>query len=98
MQSLFGKDGEEAAHPVEFDHPGVQLEKKENARDLFKALRKLPEKQQVAFTLHKLEGQSYQEIAAIMNMSLYAVESLMARAKTNLKKELQGYYQRQLKD
>ena len=98
IQSLFGQDGEEALHPVEFDHPGIELEKKESARDLFKVLKKLPEKQRVAFTLHKLEGQSYQEIATIMNTSLYAVESLMARARTNLKKLLQGYYQQQLKD
>jgi RNA polymerase sigma-70 factor (ECF subfamily) len=74
------------------------MEKKEGARDLFKALKKLPDKQRIAFTLHKLEGQSYQEIASIMNTSLYAVESLMARAKTNLKKMLQGYYEQQLKD
>ena len=98
MQSLFGSHDEEANHPVEFDHPGIQLEKKESARDLFSALKQLPEKQRVAFTLHKLEGQSYQEIAAIMNTSLYAVESMMGRARTNLKKILKTYYQQKLSD
>ena len=98
MQSLFGKQNEEIMHPIEFDHPGVQLEKKESARDLFKALAKLPDKQRVAFTLHKIEGQSYQEIAAIMNTSLYAVESLMSRARTNLKKILNTYFQQKLPD
>jgi len=98
MQSLFGSQQEEAFHPVEFDHPGVQLEKKESARDLFSALKKLPEKQRVAFTLHKMEGQSYQEIAAIMNTSLYAVESMMSRARTNLKKILKTHYQQKLSD
>lgn len=92
VQSLFGGDGEEQVHAVEFNHPGVQLEKKEKAGELFNALKKLPDKQRIAFTLHKLEGQSYQEVAEIMNTTLYAVESLMSRAKTNLKKELNSYY------
>lgn len=92
VQSLFGGDGEEQVHAVEFNHPGVQMEKKEKASELFNALKKLPDKQRIAFTLHKLEGQSYQEVAEIMNTSLYAVESLMSRAKINLKKELNSYY------
>jgi RNA polymerase sigma-70 factor (ECF subfamily) len=92
VQSLFGGDGEEQIHAVEFNHPGVQMEKKERAGELFNALKLLPDKQRIAFTLHKLEGQSYQEVAEIMNTTLYAVESLMGRAKTNLKKELSKYY------
>lgn len=92
VQGLFGGDGKEQMHAVEFDHPGVQMEKKERASELFNALKKIPDKQRIAFTLHKLEGQSYQEIAEIMNTTLYAVESLLGRAKTNLKKELNKYY------
>jgi RNA polymerase sigma-70 factor (ECF subfamily) len=92
VQGLFGADGEKQAYAIEFNHPGVQMEKKEKAGELFNALNKIPDKQRIAFTLHKLEGQSYQEIAEIMNTTLYAVESLMGRAKTNLKKELNSYY------
>jgi RNA polymerase sigma-70 factor (ECF subfamily) len=92
VQSLFGGREEEQFHPAEFNHPGVQLEKKERAGELFNALKLIPDNQRIAFTLHKLEGQSYQEIAEIMNISLYAVESLMNRAKTNLRKVLSGYY------
>ena len=95
VQSLFGSHEEENNHPVEFNHPGVQLEKKESAADLFKALKQLPENQRIAFTLHKVEGQSHQEIAAIMNLSVYAIESLMGRAKVNLKKLLESYYQKE---
>lgn len=62
------------------------MEKKERATELFKALKKIPDNQRIAFTLHKMEGLSYQDIAEIMNSTLYAVESLMTRAKTNLKK------------
>ena len=92
VQSLFGGQEEEQLHPVEFNHPGVELEKKERANELFNALKQIPDKQRIVFTLHKLEGQSYQEVAEIMNTTLYAVESLMNRAKINLRKELNKYY------
>jgi RNA polymerase sigma factor (sigma-70 family) len=92
VQRLFGANGEEHIHPVEFNHPGVQLEKKERANELFNALKQIPDKQRIAFTLHKLEGQTYQEVAEIMNTTLSAVESLMGRAKANLRTALKKYY------
>ncbi|MEI7964553.1 MAG: RNA polymerase sigma factor [Chitinophagaceae bacterium] len=92
VQQLFGNQGEELVQSIEFEHPGILMEKKESAQALFKALKQIPDNQRVAFTLHKLEGQSYLEIAEIMNTSLYAVESLMSRAKANLKKQLNKYY------
>jgi RNA polymerase sigma factor (sigma-70 family) len=93
VQSLFGGHEEVDMQLAEFDHPGVKLEKKERANELFNALKQIPDKQRTAFTLHKLEGQSYQEVAEIMNTTLYAVESLMGRAKANLRKELKKYYE-----
>lgn len=93
VQSLFGNGEEEQVEAVEFDHPGVLMEKKENAAVLFKALKQIPENQRIAFTLHKLEGQPYQEIATIMGTTLYAVESLMGRAKGNLRKTLKKHYE-----
>lgn len=98
LKSLFGNAAIEKYSPVEFNHPGVQLEKKERARELFAALHQLPDKQKVAFVLHKLEGQSHQEVAEIMNKSLYAVEALMVRAKANLKIRLQDYYNKNFSD
>lgn len=92
VQHFFGSKEDENLHPVDFNHPGVQMEKKEKAKELFNALKLLPENQHIAFTLHKIEGQSYQEVADIMKTTLYAVESLMGRAKVNLKKELSKYY------
>ncbi len=94
VQSLFGKDGEDAMLLPEFNHPGIELEKKERAAELFSALKKIPDNQRVAFTLHKLEGLSYQEIAEVMNTSLFAVESLMGRAKANLRKSLHSFYEK----
>jgi RNA polymerase sigma-70 factor (ECF subfamily) len=98
IQGLFGKDGEESAQIPDFQHPGILLEKKERAGELFNALKKIPDKQRVAFTLHKLEGLSYQEIAAVMNTTLFAVESLMGRAKQNLRKTLKTYYEQHQAD
>lgn len=92
VQQLFGVSAVEQKQVTEFNHPGVQLEKKEKANELFSALKLIPDNQRIAFTLHNLEGQSYREIAEIMNTSLFAVESLIGRAKTNLKKELSKYY------
>lgn len=92
VQGLFGSNEEADMQMAEFDHPGAQMEKKERASELFNALKQIPDKQRIAFTLNKLEGQSYQDVAEIMNTTLYAVESLMGRAKANLRKELKKYY------
>jgi RNA polymerase sigma-70 factor (ECF subfamily) len=82
----------EVEEPATFHHPGVVLEQRENAAMLFKAINELPEKQRIAFTLHKLESLSYQQIAAVLDTSLSSVESLMHRAKTNLRENLSEYY------
>jgi RNA polymerase sigma factor (sigma-70 family) len=92
VQSLFGMNEEEVRHEPDFNHPGVSLENKEKAAVLFRAIDKLPDNQKAAFTLHKMEGLSYQEVAEIMETTVSSVESLMHRAKTNLKKNLTDYY------
>lgn len=89
LQRLFGDENEPVFELPDFNHPGVALDRKENAARLFKAINQLPENQKVAFTLHKIEDLSYQEISEIMKTSLPAVESLMHRAKQNLKKILE---------
>jgi RNA polymerase sigma factor (sigma-70 family) len=75
-----------------FVHPGVALEQKERATILFGAIAALPENQRVAFTLSKVDGLSYREIGEVMNMNQPGVESLIHRAKQNLKKLLENYY------
>lgn len=74
--------------PDTFYHPGVQLEQKENAARLLDAIRRLPDLQRVAFTLQKMEGLSQQEIADVMEKSIDSVESLLKRARQQLKKIL----------
>ncbi len=89
IQRLFG-DGNKPLHELpDFHHPGVTLDRKENAARLFRAIDRLPENQKTAFILHKLEDLSYIEISAVMQISLSAVESLMHRAKQNLRKMLE---------
>ncbi len=92
VRSLFGAENEESLHPPDFNHPGVALDKKEDAATLFKSISKLPENQRIAFTLHKMEGLSYQEVSEVMKTTLSSVESLMHRAKSNLRKSLEDYY------
>lgn len=92
IHSLFGKNDELIVDPPDFHHPGINLDNKETAAVLFKAIKKLPENQQIAFTLHKIEGLSYQEVSEIMQTSVSSIESLMHRGKTNLKKALEKYY------
>jgi len=73
------------------DRPDVALEKKERNAKVQKAIDSLPEKQRVAFVLHKYEGLSYEEIAEILQRSLSSVESLINRAKSNLQRKLIHY-------
>jgi len=76
-----------------FDHPGIQLEQKENARILFKAIESLPEQQKTAFILSFVEELPRQEVADVMQVSLKAVESLLQRAKANLRTRLDDFYE-----
>ncbi|MEO7393648.1 MAG: RNA polymerase sigma factor [Chitinophagaceae bacterium] len=89
MQRMFGEGNEPLYEIPDFNHPGVALDRKENAAKLFKAIAQLPDNQKAAFTLHKLEDLSYHEISEVMQTSVAAVESLMHRAKQNLRKMLE---------
>ncbi|TND09339.1 MAG: RNA polymerase sigma-70 factor, ECF subfamily [Bacteroidetes bacterium] len=82
----------EGRSALQFDHPGIRLENKEKAAVLFNALQKLPENQRTAWTLHKIEDLSYEEISGVMQTTLSSVESLMFRARQNLQKQLNQYY------
>lgn len=52
----------------------------------------LPNSQKTAFILSYIEGLPQKEVAEIMNISLKAVESLLQRAKQNLRSELEKIY------
>jgi len=97
VKSLFGEGSEVVVDPPDFNHPGVSLDNKEKAAILFKAMESLPDNQRMAFVLNKVEGLSYQEISEVMETTVSAIESLLHRAKTNLRKELKTFYD-QLKE
>jgi RNA polymerase sigma-70 factor, ECF subfamily len=67
------------------DRPDKTMEDKEKYSSLLKALNSLPENQRIALTLSKIEGYTNSEVAEIMQTSTTAVESLIYRAKQNLK-------------
>ena len=91
MRSWIGL-GEKEEAIAHFEHPGVLLDNRERASILFSAMRQLPENQRIAFTLIKAEGLTYDETSEIMNISVKALESLMHRAKENLRTLLQHYH------
>jgi RNA polymerase sigma factor (sigma-70 family) len=71
-------------------HPAALLEQKEQSEQIFRAIDNLPEKQRIAFILRQSDDLSYAEIAQVMHTTIPSVESLLFRAKQNLKNALQG--------
>lgn len=96
LSSLFGDDNDLQHDKPHFDHPGVLMEHKEHSKVLFYALQKLPEKQQLAYTLAKIEGLSYAEVATSMGTSVASVESLLFRSNENLRRLLSTYYNKNI--
>jgi RNA polymerase sigma-70 factor (ECF subfamily) len=76
-----------------FDSPSIESTEtpelmyilKEAEWRLWQRIQGLPEKQRLAMTLFAMDDLSYQEIARIMNVSVSAIESLLFRARTQLK-------------
>lgn len=77
---------------VDFVHPGVKMENAEDGKLLFKVIDNLSENQKTAFILTQIEDLSQNETAEIMKTSRKSVESLLQRAKVNLRKTLEKYY------
>jgi len=77
----------------QFYHPGVEMENRERSAILFTAIDQLPDSQRVAFTLQQVEGLSLIEIGSVMEKTTSSIESLLHRAKTNLRKILRSYYE-----
>ena len=55
------------------------------------AIASLPEAQRMAVVLRRYEQLSYEEIAAVLGLSVSAVKSLLFRARTSLREALSGY-------
>lgn len=88
-------DGSSSAALAELPHlpnPASQLEEKEKSALLRAAVNSLPENQKAAFVLSRIEGMTQKEVAAILDIQEGALESLLQRARQNLKKLLSDYY------
>lgn len=97
IKRLFGEDKMEDQIPsTDESNPAKELENKERIKVLNMAMEKLPETQRIAFTLSKYDEMSYKEIADILGTTISAVESLIHRAKSNLRKKLYSYYKKHL--
>lgn len=94
VRSIFGDNNELLINPPDFLHPGVQSENRERSVHLFKAIELLPQQQKVAFVLTRLEGLNHKEVSEVLGTSVPAVESLLQRARVNLKKELETFYRK----
>ena len=92
LKNIIGIGEKDESSIPDFHHPGIALDIKEEANILFKAIKKLPENQRVAFVLIKVEGLNYANTAQILNTTEKGIEGLMHRAKENLRKILADYY------
>lgn len=95
LTQLFHESGEPISDAGDFVHPGVVAENKEKAAVLYKAINQLPETQKVAFLLSETDGLSYGEISEILGTSVSSIESLLFRARKNLRKILADYYKKE---
>lgn len=92
VSSIFNQDQTIKHQSIDFDHPGVALENKENAAILLQAINQLPQNQRTVFLLSQTQGLGNKEIALVMGKTVGGVESLLQRAKVNLRKLLTNYY------
>jgi len=94
LTGLFqGEDGGE----VEFQPPDkrklqdVELVDDERSQVIAKAISALPEKYRVPVVLRDVEGRSYEEVAAIMELGLGTTKSRISRGRALLKEKLDHY-------
>jgi RNA polymerase sigma-70 factor (ECF subfamily) len=83
---------EEKSIDAVYLNPGISKENKEKANIINKAISELPNNQRIAFTLIRVQGMKPNEASEIMQLSIKAIESLLSRARENLKNKLKNYY------
>jgi RNA polymerase sigma-70 factor, ECF subfamily len=84
---------EDEAEPGTDSHrPSQLLERRELAEAVQQAVEELPPRQRAALLLSHDEGLGNPEIAAILELGVEAVESLLARARRRLREVLVAYH------
>ncbi|MCP4451665.1 MAG: sigma-70 family RNA polymerase sigma factor [Planctomycetes bacterium] len=76
--------------------PHEDMETREQAALLNQAISTLPENQRTAIILTNYEQLSQAEVSKIMGNTVSAVESLIHRAKHNLRQKLTAYYEKNM--
>ncbi len=79
-----------AVNPALFD-PAVRAEQAALQRSLSQAIGRLPERQRRVFVLKEIEGYRQTDIAAILDMPVGTVKSLLYRAVKRLQRELAAH-------
>lgn len=96
ISGIFAGDKEE---PNEFEIPDERRlpddELLENERDtqIAKAIAALPEKYRIPIILRDVEGRTYEEVSAVMDLGLGTTKSRISRGRALLREKLQEYLQ-----
>ncbi|MHC4841903.1 MAG: RNA polymerase sigma factor [Planctomycetota bacterium] len=92
-----GEDGENLLEQLaqSVEHNFERMEQSERAEVIRVAIHELPEKQRMALILSRYEDKSYEEVAAILEITVPAVKSLTSRARATLKEKLRPWYEQQ---
>ncbi|MBD2845149.1 sigma-70 family RNA polymerase sigma factor [Paenibacillus sp. IB182496] len=72
--------------------PEQQALRKERMSMVREAINQLPEKQRSALILREYDQLDYQEIASILGQTVSSVKSLLFRARTSVKAQLEPYF------
>lgn len=86
--SIYSKDDELVNEPVDDRSPTESMESQETRKKVQQALEKLDEGDRQIIVLKDLQGNSYDEIAAIMGIPKGTVRSRLHRARLDLKAKL----------
>jgi RNA polymerase sigma-70 factor (ECF subfamily) len=71
--------------------PEAEYNKKEMVLQMKRVLDQLPINQRTAFILFYVKGFSYQEVSELMELSSSAIESLLFRARREVRKKVAPY-------
>lgn len=78
--------------PEDDDNPEGKAVAQEREEAVFEAINELPDKYRDPIWLFHLRGQSYKDIAEVLDLPLGTVQSLISRAREKLEEMLKPYY------
>lgn len=97
ISGILAGDKDEATEfeiPDERSLPETELLDSERDRQIAKAIAALPEKYRIPIILRDVQGRSYEEVSAVMDLGLGTTKSRISRGRALLKEKLQDYLQK----